>query len=120
LLLKGGKSLTKQFTVICDSVEAARKGLRAALALSETGEKKITLLPFALTAGDVDELSHIVSQGEKGIQVAPTMVQSASSVLQIMDPAESVIVITEGGTFLREKSNAEQLFESRHPLLLVQ
>ncbi|MCF8465937.1 MAG: hypothetical protein K9G33_00900 [Sneathiella sp.] len=124
LLLKGGKSLTKKFVVVCDSVDAARKGLQAALALSGTGEKEIMLLPYGMAAEDAKKLAtdieDINPKEEKGIKIAPIVVQDVASVLQSIHPADCILVITEWGQFFNLNLNAERLLESRHPLLLLQ
>ncbi len=123
LLLKGGRPLAKQFTIICDSVETARRCLAAAASLTPDDGHEYTLLPCASTAADADKLAAALTKGidETGhhLRVAAPVSLQAAAILGHLGSPESLLVVADDGPLLKDEANARLLFESRHPLLLV-
>ena len=123
LLLKGGRPLAKQFTIVCDSVETARKCLQAALSLPPDDGHEFTLLPSAASTGEAEKIAAALvdSIEESGhqLRIAPPIGLRADAILERLGPPDSLLVIADDGPLLRDEKNAHALFESRHPLLLV-
>jgi nucleotide-binding universal stress UspA family protein len=124
LLLKAGRPLAKQFIVICDSIDNARKCLGAALSLPGDTEREITLLPCAAKPGDSEriaaELEGLIVELELKAHVAAPTGLAAKIILARPLAPGSLLVVAAGGAVLGEEANAQTLFESPYPLLLVQ
>jgi nucleotide-binding universal stress UspA family protein len=123
LLLKGGKPLTKQFTIISDSVETARKCLEAAATLTPDDGHEFALLPCATTAADAESLTAALQGaiGDAGhhMRIAAPVALQAGAILRRLGTPGSLLVVADDGPLLKDEANARLLFESRHPLLLV-
>ncbi|MZR30098.1 universal stress protein [Sneathiella litorea] len=130
LLLKGGKRLTSFVTVICDSVEAAKLGVRTVTTLLGVKPENITLLPYALNDQECQELREIIEQfaeetmktaeGRTQIKIGPNVAEDGARVMRFLSPDDCVVVLKTGGIFLENPAHLESLIVSRHPLLFVQ
>lgn len=123
LLLKAGRPLAKQFIVICDSGDNARKCLGAALSLPGDREREITLLPCAGSAAEGEkiaaELAALTAELELSARVAAPTGLAAEFILARPLAPGSLLVVADGGAVLGQEANARLLFESPYPLLLV-
>lgn len=130
LLLKGGGRLVPYVTVICDSVDAADRGMHVTRALLGASLKNITLLPYGVTEqvyGEIlnfeQEFSRNAGQATEGngrVHVAPLAAERDTSIMSMLAPENCVVVLKTGGAFMNNTAELESLIISQHPLLFIQ
>ncbi|MDA1101439.1 MAG: hypothetical protein O2967_20940 [Proteobacteria bacterium] len=124
LLLKGGRPLAKQFTIICHSAESARRCLRAVASLFPDEGRELSLLPGAQGGADAENLAkalaHMVNETGLDARIAAPVSLMADAVLGRLGATDHLLVVADDGPMLRDEAKAHLLFECRHPLLLVQ
>jgi nucleotide-binding universal stress UspA family protein len=124
LLLKGGKPLAKRFVIICDSVDNARRCLDAAYGLSAELEGEFILVPVTESEKEAEELTEEIKNLAEGIAPNATLANAspadAKTILAGIGNLESLLIIADTSPLLQSDGNVRALFESRHPLLLVQ
>lgn len=123
LLLKGGKPLARQFTIIGDSVENALKCLRAAASLTQNDNHEMIILPCAETPADGEKLAAELADALHGAgftaRISAPAGLEAAAVLQRIGAGDTLLVAADYGPLLKDEADAHRLFECRHPLLLV-
>jgi nucleotide-binding universal stress UspA family protein len=123
LLLKGGKSLSGRFAVVCDSIENARRCLAAAQRLPVEKDGGLVLIPCAGKAADGDKLASelvtLAAEQGQSAEVAGAVGLDAAAVFTRTPRPDSLLIAADPGPLLEQGSNGRMLLESRHPLLLV-
>ncbi|WP_293959520.1 universal stress protein [Sneathiella sp.] len=128
LFLKGSKRLAPEVAVVCDTPDAAERGVVAATNLLSRAPEHIALVPFNLNAQEQRELSGIAENinkdlagdAPKNVCEVQSVVTDGRGLVENLAPVECIVVITVGGPFLGDPMNLEPLFVSRHPLLCIQ
>tara|TARA_R110001599_G_scaffold18763_5_gene72635 strand:+ start:4567 stop:5418 length:852 start_codon:yes stop_codon:yes gene_type:complete len=128
LFLKGSKSLAPEVAVVCDTLDAAQRGMRAASNLLGGSSAHVTLVPFNLSTEDEKELSRMgetlnadpSENATGGVYVAQFAATDGVELIKSLSSTECIVVMTAGGPFMEDPGNLEPLFVSRHPLLCIQ
>ncbi|WP_340151147.1 hypothetical protein [uncultured Sneathiella sp.] len=128
LFLKGSKRLAPEVAVVCDTLDAAERGVLAATNLLGRAPEYIAFVPFNLSAEEQRELSsiaeniniHAAGDAPKDICEVQSAVTDGRGLIENLPSIECIVMITVGGPFLADPANWEPLFVSRHPLLCIQ